>query len=183
MTSQSHDFHLAIFDALCACLNLDKNSREAINLIHEAYSETENAPQPPRNRNVIYWSVVQDSSSDPVATSQVMGAGTGGKNVPTVYVTLKYNLYIVCYGPLCEEFANRIRSLLYVDGYGFPRRILRDAGVFPVPDPPLPSILREEEGSLWRQRADLTVSLRVSYEQSASSRGSINVVPAVIIRR
>ena len=56
----------AIFDALCACLNL--SAAEGIRLIHEAYAEPENVPRPPRNRNVIYWTVLQDPASDPVST-------------------------------------------------------------------------------------------------------------------
>ena len=66
MISESSSFHMAIFDALCACLNLNKTSAEAAALIHEAYAEPENVPRPPRNRNVIYWTVLQDLTSDPV---------------------------------------------------------------------------------------------------------------------
>ena len=104
-----------------------------------------------------------------------------GTHTPVVCTTLKYQLIIVCYGPACEEYALRIRHMLYLDGSGFPRRILRDAGIFPVPDPPQPSLLHEEEGSLWRKRADLTISLRIQYETQAQSRGAIQSAPAVRI--
>ena len=73
--------------------------------------------------------------------------------------------------------------MLFLDGAGFPRRILRDAGIYPVPDPPQPSLLHEEEGSLWRKRADLTVSLRVRDEVSGQTRGTIAVPPAVVLHR
>jgi hypothetical protein len=73
--------------------------------------------------------------------------------------------------------------MLYLDGRGFPRQILRNAGIFPVPDPPQPSLLHEEEGSLWRKRADLTIQLRVRDELTAQARNSISTAPAVIIRR
>ena len=106
-----------------------------------------------------------------------------GTHVPVVYTTLKYQLVIVCYGPACEEYARRIRSMFYVDGRGFPRQILRKTGIFPVPDPPPVSILHEEEGSLWRKRADLTVSLRVRDEQIAQARGSIQSAPAVVLHQ
>ena len=168
----------AIFDALCACLNL--LTAEGLKLIHEAYAEPENAPRPARNKNVIYWTVLQDPASDPVSTEWNPEAGTAGSHVPKVYTTLKYQLIIVCYGPACEEYAHRIRHMLFLDGSGFPRRILRDAGIYPVPDPPQPSLLHEEDGPLWRKRADLTISLRVRYEQSAQARGSVNSAPAVI---
>ena len=183
MISESPSFHTAIFDALCACLNLSKTSAEALTLIHEAYAEPENVPRPPRNRNVIYWTVLQDPTSDPVSTEYNANAGTTGTHVPMVCTTLKYQLIIVCYGPAAEEYAHRIRSMLYLDGSGFPRRILRDAGIFPIPDPPQPSILHEEEGSLWRKRADLTILLRVRDEQCSSARSSIQSAPAVIINK
>ena len=214
MISESSAFHTAIFDALCACLNL--SAAEGIKLIHEAYAEPENVPRPPRKRNVIYWTVLQDLSADPVSTeysAETVGeppraAGGGnliggevnrskrapqwgvaptevavGTHIPVICSTLKYQLVIVCYGPECEENASRIRSMLFLDGAGFPRQILRAAGIYPVPDPPQPSLLYEEEGSLWRKRADLTVRLRVLDEQQAQARNSISSAPAVIIRK
>ena len=183
MISESSAFYTAIFDALCACLGLNKYSSSAAALIHEAYAEPENAPRPGRNKDVIYWTVLQDPASDPVSTAWNAEAGSADSHIPKAYTTLKYQLVVVCYGPACEEYALRIRSMLFLDGRGFPRQILRDAGVFPVPDPPQPLLLHEEEGSLWRKRADLTVSLRVCHEDTASSRSSITTAPAVIIRR
>ena len=183
MISESSSFHTAIFDALCACLNLNRTSADAIVLIHEAYAEPENAPRPPRNRNVIYWTALQDLASDPVSTEYNAEDSTAGSHVPTVCTTLKYQLIIVCYGPAAEEYAHRIRSMLYLDGSGFPRRILRDAGIYPIPDPPQPALLHEEEGSLWRKRADLTILLRVRDEQTAPARNTITTAPAVILRQ
>ena len=183
MISESSSFRTAVFDALCACLNLSPHSREAIALIQEAYTEPENVPRPPRNRNVIYWTVIQDPNTDPVSTAYDVEQTGSGRHTPVVYTTLKYRLIIICYGPAAEAYAHRIRSMLYLDGSGFPRRILRDAGIYPIPDPPQPSILHEEEGSLWRKRADLTVSLRVRCEQSGQSRESIRSTPAIILRK
>ena len=181
MNSESSTFHTAIFDALCACLNLPES--EGVELIHEAYAEPENVPRPTRNKNVIYWTVLQDLSADPVSTEWNNRPGTSGTHLPMVCTTVKYNLVIVCYGPACEEYARRIRHMFYLDGRFFPRQILRDAGIFPVPDPPEPSLLHEEEGSLWRKRADLTISLRVRDEQQAQTRNSISTAPAVVIHR
>ena len=180
MISESSSFHTAVFDALCACLNLTE--AEGVSLIREAYAEPENVPRPPRNRNVIYWTVLQDPAADPVSTESRTEASGTGRNTPVVYTTLKYQLIIVCYGPDCEEYAHRIRSMLYLDGSGFPRRILRDAGIFPIPDPPQPALLHEEEGSLWRKRADLAIPLRIRYEQQAGTRPSIATAPVVILK-
>ena len=182
MVAVSTSLCTAVFDALCSCLNLNKNSSEAIRLIHEAYAEPENVPRPPRNRDVIYWSLERDYASDPVSTA-CNAEGSGRSHIPVVYTTLKYQLIIVCYGPACEEYAQRICSLLFLDGSGFPRKILRDAGIYPVPDPPQPTVLHEEEGSLWRDRADLTISLRVRSEQVGQARGSITTAPAAMIRQ
>ena len=176
--------HTAIFDAFCACLGLKRDSREAAALIHEAYAEPENAPRPPRNRNVIYWTLLQDPAFDPVSIAYNPEPAGAGRNSVTVYTTLKYQLIIVCYGPDAEEYALRIRSMLYLDGSGFPRRILREAGIYPVPRPPQPVILHEEETSLWRRRADLTISLRVKDTlQRTGRRFSISDPPAIILTR
>jgi hypothetical protein len=183
MISESSAFHTAIFDALCACLGLNKTSAAAISLIHEAYAEPENVPRPARNKNVIYWTVLQDPASDPVSTEWRAEGGSAGSHIPVVSTTLKYQLIIVCYGPACEEYARRIRHMFYLDGRGFPRQILRNAGIFPVPDPPQPSLLHEEEGSLWRKRADLTIQLRVRDEQRYQNRSSIKIAPAVILHK
>ena len=129
---------------------------------------------------MIYWTVLQDPAADPVSTAYLTQAGGAGRNTTVVYTTLKYQLIIVCYGPDCEEYAHRIRSMLYLDGPGFPRRILRNAGIYPVPGPSQPAILHEEEASLWRKRADLTVSLRVRHEVSGPERKSISVAPVVV---
>ena len=174
-------FREAVFDALCACLSL--SAAEGIKLIHEAYAEPENAPRPGRNKNVIYWTVLQDLSADPVSTEWNNETGASGSHVPTVCTTVKYNLVIVCYGPACEEYARRIRHMFYLDGRGFPRQILRNAGIYPVPDSPQPSLLHEEEGSLWRKRADLTIQLRVRDEERGQTCSSMTAAPAVIIHR
>ena len=178
MIAENTDFHTAIFDALCACLNL--SATEGLKLIHEAYAEPENTPRPPRSRNAIYWTILQDPASDPVSTEyESLSLRSTGTHTPVICTTLKYNLIIVCYGPASEAYAQRIRHMLYLDGAGFPRRILRDAGIFPLPDPPPVSILHEEEGSLWRKRADLTVSLRVRHEERGDARNSI-ALPATV---
>ena len=133
MLSDASSFHTAIFDALCACLNL--SAADGIKLIHEAYAEPENTPRPARNKNVIYWTVLQDPTADPVSTSW-NAEGSNGSHVPVVTTTLKYQLIIVCYGPACEAYASRIRHMLFLDGRGFPRQILRAAGIYPIPASP-----------------------------------------------
>ena len=169
-----------VFKALCACLGLEPNSEQALSLIRQAYTEPENSPQPARSADVIYWSLSLEEGSDPASYNET--AASSGSHKPTVHRFLAYQLLIVCYGPSCEVHARKIRAFLYIDGVNLPRGILRKAGIYPVPDPPAPQLLYEPEGSLWRRRADLTISLRIKETLIYSTnRNAINSPPAIII--
>ena len=171
-----------IYNALCACLNLAPNSEQALSLIRQAYTEPENSPQPARSADVIYWSLSPEQGSDPATYNET--AASSGSHKPTVHRFLAYQLLIVCYGPSCEANARKIRAFLYIDGANLPRGILRKAGVYPVPDPPAPQVMYEPEGSLWRRRADLTISLRIKDTLVYSaSRNAITSAPAVVIHK
>lgn len=101
---------------------------------------------------------------------------------PTVSSFLPYRLTVICYGPDCERNAHKIRSFLYLDGSEHPRGILRKAGIYPVPRPPMPVLIDEEEGNLLRRRADLAVSLRVTDTLVRENRRfGISEPPAVIL--
>ena len=169
-----------IYNALCACLNLAPNSEQALSLIRQAYTEPENSPQPARSADVIYWSLSPEQGSDPATYNET--AASSGSHKPTVHRFLAYQLLIVCYGPSCEVNARKIRAFLYIDGANLPRGILRKAGVYPVPDPPAPQVMYEPEGSLWRRRADVVISLRIKDTLIYSTnRNAINSPPAVVI--
>ncbi len=168
-----------IFKALCACFGLTPSAEQALSMIRQAYTEPENSPQPARSADVIYWSLAPEEGEDPASYNET--DASGGSHKPTVHCFLPYQLLIVCYGPSCEANARKIRAFLYVDGVNLPRGILRKAGIYPVPDPPAPQMLYEPEGSLWRRRADLTISLRVRDTLVYSAgRGAIQVAPAII---
>ena len=97
---------------------------------------------------------------------------------------LAYQLLVICYGPGCEANARKIRSFLYLDGAGLPRQILRKAGIYPVPEPQAVQVMYEPEGSLWRKRADVVISLRIRETMVYSaSRNTITSAPAVVIYR
>ena len=169
-----------IFKALCACLGLSPSSEQALALIRQAYTEPENSPQPARNADVIYWSLSPEQGNDPASYNET--AAGSGSHKPTVHRFLAYQLLVVCYGPSCETYARKIRAFLYIDGVNLPRGILRKAGIYPVPDPPAPQLLYEPEGSLWRRRADLMISLWVKETLIYSvSRNAITSAPAVIV--
>ena len=105
-------------------------------------------------------------------------------HVPSVSAFAAWKLQIVCYGPHALENARKIRAFLYLDGSGYPRSILRKAGLYPVPDPQEPMLLHEPEGSLWRERADLTIQLRAEEKEThPTRRGAITVPPAIRIQQ
>ena len=171
-----------IFKALCACLGLSPSSEQALSLIRQAYTEPENTPQPARNTDVIYWSISPEQERETASYGTEVGGGFGHK--PTVHRFLAYQLLIVCYGPSCETNARKIRAFLYIDGANLPRGILRKAGIYPIPDPSAPQLLYEPEGSLWRSRADLTISLRIKDTLVyTAGRGAITTAPAVILHK
>ena len=182
MLTTDPDFKKAIYDSLCACLAIDPSSAEAARLICEAYNDPENPPRPPRTTNRIYWSVTPDPGiAEAYPAYNVRDAGQGSHR-PAAQEVLSCTLLVVCYGSACEEYAGKIRSFLYLDGKDCPRAILRKAGIYPVPRPPRPVFLPEEDGSLWRRRTDISIPLRVLDDQiSPLRRNSISVTPAVII--
>jgi len=170
-----------LFSAICACFGLQSSSAAAAVLIREAYAEPENALRPPRNTDVIYYSLEPDVAPEPpkVYASENPSAAS---HMPSVSSFSAWRLQVVCYGPNALENARKIRAFLYLDGAGYPRSILRKAGIYPVPDPPEPQLLHEPEGSLWRERADLTVSLRAEETQThPNRRNAIRTAPAVEI--
>ena len=171
-----------IFKALCACLGLAPDSEQALGMIRQAYTEPENSPQPARNTDAIYWSLSPEQGNDPASYNET--AAASGSHKPTVHRFLAYQLLIVCYGPSCEANARKIRAFLYIDGANLPRGILRKAGIYPIPDPSAPQLLYEPEGSLWRRRADLTISLRIKDTLVyTAGRGAITTAPAVILHK
>ena len=84
---------------------------------------------------------------------------------------------------LRRVIARKIRAFLFVDGSGFPRSILRQAGLYPVPEPSELMLLHEPEGSLRRERADLAISLRAGKKETHPvRRGAVMDLPEVRIR-
>ena len=176
MISESAAMNAAVYEALCACFGLSPESAAASALIQPAYSEPENAPRPPRERNVVYYWLEREDAPNDLAQMQVQEAGQ-----VRILSFLAYRLQIVCYGSRAEEHAHRIRTMMYLDGAGKPRGILRAAGIYPIPRPAQPAILREPEGSLWRRRADLTISLRVK-DSLTATQATINNPPEIEIQ-
>lgn len=162
MLSTDSAFNTAIFRALCACLELPPSSAEASALIRPFPNDPESPPPPPRSVNVIYYDIRPEEAPDAGYQVYTSEDATVYAARPAVISFLPYRLILICYGPDCEQYAHRIRSFLFLDGSGYPRSILRQSGIYPVPRPPMPILLDEEEGNLLRRRTDLMIPLRVS---------------------
>ena len=100
-----------LFSAICACFGLQSSSAAAAVLIREAYAEPENAPRPPRNTDVIYYSLEPDAAPEPpkVYASENPSAAS---HMPSVSSFSAWRLQVVCYGPNALENARTIRMLL-----------------------------------------------------------------------
>ena len=81
MNASSAEMNNAIYQALCTCLGLSPDTAAASALICRAYAEPENAPQPPRDRNVIYYSLMQEGG-DPLPQSWQLSSGSSATAVP-----------------------------------------------------------------------------------------------------
>ena len=177
----NQEISTVLYQALCACFGLAPSSAQASVLIREAYQDPENAPRPPRSTDVVCYSVAPDVSAAEPPPAYSMENPENGSHAQAVSSFSAWRLQIVCYGPHAPDNARKIRAFLYLDGAGFPRSILRKAGLYPVPDPPEPLLLHEPEGSLWRRRADLTISLRAEEKEThPARRNAITSAPAVI---
>ena len=173
-----------IYQALCACFGLSPSSADASLLIREAYQEPENAPRPPRNADVIYFSIEPDSAATEAPPEYIADNAAGASYIPAVLTFAAWRLQIICYGSHALANARQIRAFLYADGTNMPRGILRKAGIRPIPDPPEPLLLHEPEGSLWRLRCDLTIQLRREEKQTHPVRqGAVGIAPGVVIQK
>ena len=178
----NQEFSTILYSALCACFGLSPSSAEASVLIREAYQEPENAPRPPRGTDVIYFSVEPDAAAQEAPPEYSSDDPAFSTHTVTVSSYSAWRLLVICYGPHALMNARKIRAFLYVDGAGFPRAILRQAGIRPVPYPPEPMLLHEPEGSLWRERADLTIRLRAEETQThPARRNAVTVTPGIVI--
>ena len=105
-------------------------------------------------KDVVYFDL--QTEEDPGDRNQVQLSFASGQNLARRFsVRLAYKLIVICYGPLAETNARKIRSFLYLDGNGNPLQILRASGIHPVPNPPQPLIGHEQEGSLWKETSGL----------------------------
>ena len=53
-----------LFQALCACLEVSPSEASSSALIRRACQDPEPAPEPPRDRNVIYYDLIPETAPD-----------------------------------------------------------------------------------------------------------------------
>ena len=173
-----------LFQAICACLEVSPSASASSVLIRRAWQDPEPAPEPPRNRNVIYYDLLPETAPDAGYATYTHENLQAASAFPAVSSWLPYKLVVVCYGPDCARNAEKIRSFLYLDGNGYPRSILRKSGMYPVPRPPMPVLIREETGAQFRLRSDLEIRMRIRETLIRSNRRfAISQPPAVILNK
>lgn len=170
----------AVRQALCACFGLEPSSDEAYSLLSETCLEPENAPRLPRHADAVFYTLEPDPLAEEAPPAYASRNPSAASALQAVSRFSAWKLILVCYGPHAPENAEKVRSFLYLDGAGFPRAILRKAGIRPVPGAPGPTVLHEPEGTLWRLRADLAVSLMAEETlEHPLRRNAVTVPPAV----
>ena len=118
-----------------------------------------------------------DVSALPLEESEISGG------FPCFFRFAPYRLLLTFYGPSAETLAWQVYHRLYLDGYRSPRRALREAGIYPVPDPPGPVFLWEEWEKEHRPRVDLTIPLRIAATESDSAHPAdlVEVPPDILL--
>ena len=167
---------LAVFQALAAALGLSPDSAEAARMIRRAY--TNPAPPPPaEGEDAVYFDLRPEGRPpDWTETSTRDGRTRFFRLTP-------YRLQLVFYGPRAEALAWQVFHRLFEDGWQRPRRILRRAGIYPLPRPAGPVPVREELEKYHRPRMDLSLELRIAAEIALPDReaAAVAVPPEVLV--
>lgn len=155
MTPGQNALYPVLFQALRAALGLTEE--EGNRYLFRAWAEVP-AVEPGRDVNVCYFHLRTDPIPMPPQEEHVLDS------IAQITSFIPAQLILIFYGPDCEAWAHRCHACLFLDGEGMPRKILRAAGIYPIPNPQPPAIVFEEQGATFRKRADLTISLRLRDE-------------------
>ena len=158
--SSFDSYYPILYEALTACGSSAAFVR--------AFQPSGTIPQPPRGTDVCYFDIAPARAPDPKYTT--VDRSQSVKDLYTRTVPVNLNLYF--YGPNAEDNALRVRTMLFSDVV---KAKLRQSGIVPIPEPEEPISLPEIEGTRWRKRCDLSISLRIL--QSFTATGSSVLVP------
>ena len=156
----------AVFRAIAVSLGLAPDTSEASARILRAYL----SPPPPQgdpNTQLCFFDLTPDRNAQMLTERSVI------HGVHAIYRFIPYTLTMVFYGPGAETDAIRVRDNLFVDGAAKPLSILRKAGIYPIPPTGPPSVVYEEEGSLFRKRVDLVLAVRLLDNSDDVASGSL----------
>ena len=101
----TEEIRRAVYRALCACLEMTPESREASGMIRPVMPEGENPPRMPRSENVIYYDLLPENAPDAGYAVTVAENPEAGTAVPAVTSFMPYRLVLVCYvhGMRCSD--------------------------------------------------------------------------------
>ena len=149
----------AVYDAVAAAMGLDPGLQSTVDRIVPAYVPGVTTPQYNSNDNVIFYDLSEESAPEAGWVSI-----RNEENALNITKVIPVSLLLTFYGPDADDDAEKVWSRLLVDqGAGSPRAILRsnhivfNYGLGRMP--PRPVSMPELEGTLWRRRCDLRLSM------------------------
>ena len=122
--------------------------------IRRAYADPVPPPPEPEG-DVLYYHL--EPGTGPGWTEESRREDGG----PAFFRFAAWRLILVFYGPRAAELAERFAAMLFLDGRGRPRGILRAAGIYVLPGPRGPMLSWEEWQVRHRPRVDLELELRI----------------------
>ncbi len=168
----------AFYDALCAVFQVDPTAQSSLDRFIPAYVDGVMTPQEDRNVDVCYYAISEEQGTD---FDYVMQEDKEDKVV--VKKTIPVNILTTFYGPHADSDAEKFWSRLQVDtGYGSARSILRGKKITLRGKPRRPVTMPPEiEGSIWRRRCDVQVSLSYLDTETLATR-TVTKVPEINIK-
>ena len=149
----------AVYEATAAAFGMDPDAQSTADRIVPAYEPDVTTPQYNSDDDVIFFAVEEETSED-LNSVFIKGAEEALEVTKVIPVSVLFTFY----GPNAEDRVEDFRSRLMIDtGYGCPREILRrnkivlNYGLGMMP--PRPVSVPELEGTLWRRRCDLRLSM------------------------
>lgn len=162
----------AVYDAVAAALGLDPEQQSTLDRIVPAYVPGITTPQYNSDDDVVFYALSEETTQESsyVAVrgkSETLTDQHGAEQtVHKLAVTkiIPVSLLLTFYGPNSDDDSEKVWARLMVDnGAGSPRSILRannivlNYGLGRMP--PRPVSVPELEGTLWRRRCDLRLSM------------------------
>lgn len=145
----------AVYNALCAVFQVNPDAQSSMNRFIPAYVEGTSTPQEDRDVDVCYYAVSEERGT---AYDYVMLTEDEGKI--EIKATVPVNVLLIFYGPHADDDAEKFWKVIQVDnGYKSARAILRKSNITLNGKPGRPVSVPEVEGTLWRRRCDVPLSL------------------------